>query len=263
MSQSALRSHRPQPGTSPVSLRIFDRRYSRLLSTMPDPTAESQPVVDIAGWVAADKPLVAPGGNLSPTYLRIKRACDVVGALALFALFAPIMLPTWLVLFITTRGHPTFRQTRVGQCGRRFQMYKFRTMRIDAHLIQPDVRNEQTGPVFKNRRDPRVTRLGIWLRRLSIDEMPQIVNVLRGEMSLVGPRPPIPAEVTRYEPWQIGRLSVKPGLTCVWQVSGRCEIQFHDWVRLDLWYVQHQSLAVDLWLLLRTPWSVLTCRGAY
>ncbi|OYV96071.1 MAG: multidrug MFS transporter [Planctomycetia bacterium 21-64-5] len=202
-------------------------------------------------------------GNESPLYLAAKRAFDLLGAIAFLLLFAPIMLTTLVVLTITTKGRPFFAQQRVGLCGRRFRMYKFRTMVLNADQKQHLVANEKDGPVFKNRRDPRITRIGAFLRSTSIDEMPQLVNVLLGQMSLVGPRPPVPAEVAKYEPWQLRRLAVKPGLTCLWQVSGRCEIGFDDWVRMDLWYLRNQGLTTDLTLLAKTPLSVLSRRGAY
>jgi len=218
---------------------------------------------DLAARIAAGLPVVAPAGNRSLAYQLIKRVLDVVGALVLLVLLAPIWIVTLVVLTITTGGKPIFAQVRLGECGRPFVLYKFRTMIPDAEKKQHLVPNEQQGPVFKNRRDPRVTRIGRILRATSIDELPQLVNVLLGHMSLVGPRPPVPAEVAKYRPWQLGRLSVKPGLTCLWQVSGRCEIGFDDWVRMDLWYVAHQGLWTDLVLLVRTPWSVLSGRGAY
>lgn len=213
--------------------------------------------------LAAGREIVRPEGNRRPSYLAAKRALDVLGAAALLSLFSPIMLTTYLVLWITTRGRPIFRQERLGLGGRPFTLYKFRTMHPNAIERQHAVENEQEGPVFKNRRDPRITRLGRFLRSTSIDEMPQLVNVLLGQMSLVGPRPPLKTEVARYKPWQRRRLTVKPGLTCLWQVSGRSEIGFEQWVRMDLWYVSNQGLWTDLGLLARTPWSVLSRRGAY
>ncbi|MGC3966111.1 MAG: sugar transferase [Pirellulales bacterium] len=174
------------------------------------------------------------------------------------------MLVVFLALCVTTRGNPLFRQERVGLRGKLFPMYKFRTMRLDALSLQHQVQNQHSdGPIFKNRRDPRITRLGRILRSTSLDETPQLFSVLLGHMSLVGPRPPIAAEVMRYAPWQVGRLAVKPGLTCLWQVSGRSEIGFVDWVKMDLWYVEHQSLATDLKLLVRTPLALVSRRGAY
>ena len=206
---------------------------------------------------------VPASGNRSKAYRVGKRLCDIVGASLLLVAFSPVLFVTFVVLWITTRGRPIFVQERVGQCGRLFRMYKFRTMRLDAEKVQDKIKNEQSGPVFKNRRDPRVTRIGRFLRSTSIDELPQLFNVLMGHMSLVGPRPPVPKEVLQYEPWQRRRLSVKPGLTCLWQVSGRCEIGFHDWVRMDIWYTKNQNFATDLKLLCKTPMSVLSRRGAY
>jgi lipopolysaccharide/colanic/teichoic acid biosynthesis glycosyltransferase len=173
------------------------------------------------------------------------------------------MLTTFLVLCVTTHGRPLFFQRRVGLAGRTFWLCKFRTMCLNAESKQHLVSNEHTGPIFKARRDPRITRLGRILRKFSIDETPQLFNVLLGQMTLVGPRPPIMKEVREYQLWQRQRLSVKPGLTCLWQVSGRSEIGFEDWMRMDVWYVKHQNLATDLKLLVQTPMSVLTGRGAY
>jgi len=213
--------------------------------------------------LAAGEAIVPAEGNRSPVYQSAKRVCDLVGALALLALLSPILVATFLVLLVTTRGRPIFRQQRLGHCGRPFAMYKFRTMVLDAAARQHEVPNEKDGPIFKNRRDPRITRIGRFLRSASIDELPQLFNVLAGQMSLVGPRPPVAKEVAQYKPWQRRRLAVKPGLTCLWQVSGRCEIGFEDWVRMDLWYLENQGFWTDLKLLLKTPGSVLSRRGAY
>jgi lipopolysaccharide/colanic/teichoic acid biosynthesis glycosyltransferase len=144
-------------------------------------------------------------------------------------------------------------------------MLKFRSMRQDADqlLAQLQAQNEATGPLFKMRCDPRVTRVGRVLRRLSLDELPQLLNVLRGEMSLVGPRPPLPSEVEQYEDWQHGRLRAVPGITGLWQVSGRSEVPFHDMVRLDLHYIRNWSLGLDVEILLRTLPAVVLQRGAY
>lgn len=233
-------------------------RLSRVMPLDRRFKVRSPQALETAVW-----PPILPAGNNSFGYVFSKRLLDIVGALALLVLLAPIMLCVLVVLSITTRGRPIFSHERVGWCGRRFWMFKFRTMLLEAGQLQHLVQNEQTGPVFKNRRDPRVTRFGRWLRTTSIDETPQLINVLLGHMSLVGPRPPVPAEVARYKSWQRKRLAVKPGLTCLWQVSGRCEIGFEQWVRMDLWYLKNQSLLTDLELLVRTPWSVLCRRGAY
>jgi lipopolysaccharide/colanic/teichoic acid biosynthesis glycosyltransferase len=218
---------------------------------------------DIALRLATGKPLVSQQGNLSPVYLGVKRAMDIAGALVLIAMLSPVMLLTLIALTITTKGRPLYSQERIGLCGRPFRMWKFRTMHVNADQMQHLVQNEKDGPIFKNRRDPRVTRIGRILRSFSIDETPQLFSVLLGQMALVGPRPPIAKEVVRYTPRQLNRLAIKPGLTCLWQVSGRSEIGFEDWVEMDLWYMEHQNLWTDLVLLVRTPWSVLSRRGAY
>ncbi len=207
------------------------------------------------------RPRVSAGGNRSTPYRVTKRVVDIVGATSLLVLLSPLLLLTCLVLTITTRGRPFFCQTRYGLHGEPFTLFKFRTMVTNAedlgHLVQRD------GLVFKKRdcEDPRVTRIGALLRKTSIDELPQLANVLLGQMSLVGPRP-LSAAVDRFEPWQLDRFSVRPGLTCLWQVSGRSEIGFEEWMHMDLWYVKHQSLRIDAILLLRTPATVLSCRGA-
>ena len=212
--------------------------------------------LQLEGWLSAHS-------HPSVVYPVLKRAMDLVGSLALLALLSPVMIVTYLILMVTTRGRALFVQERVGRRGQPFPMIKFRTMVPGAEQLREGVANEQSGPIFKNRRDPRVTRLGALLRSTSIDEMPQLLNVLAGHMSLVGPRPPLASEVVKYEPWQAVRLTVKPGLTCVWQVSGRSNLTFREWMHMDAWYVHNRSLAVDLWLLLKTPWSVLSRRGAY
>jgi lipopolysaccharide/colanic/teichoic acid biosynthesis glycosyltransferase len=210
-----------------------------------------------------NEPLVEPEGNLRRSYRIAKRALDIVGAFVAIVLLSPLLASVFIVLCITTRGRPLFRQERIGYLGRRFGMYKFRSMRLDAEKLQHLVANKHTGPIFKNRLDPRITRIGRILRRTSIDEMPQLFNVLLGHMSLVGPRPPLAKEVAKYKAWQRRRLAIQPGLTCLWQVSGRSEIGFDEWVRMDIWYLRNQNVWTDLHLLVRTPLCVLSCRGAY
>jgi lipopolysaccharide/colanic/teichoic acid biosynthesis glycosyltransferase len=207
--------------------------------------------------------IILPAGNRSRFYLFTKRALDLIGAVVALVLLSPIMLAALLVLVVTTKGRPIFCQQRIGFCGRRFTMFKFRSMVTGAADQQHLVDNDQDGPIFKNFADPRITRFGRFLRTTSIDETPQLINVLLGNMSLVGPRPPLAKEVEKYEPWQRQRLSIKPGLTCLWQVRGRSEIGFDDWMRMDIWYLKHQNLWTDLKLLLLTPYSVLSRRGAY
>ncbi len=195
----------------------------------------------------------------------LKRCVDIAGAsLALLAL-SPVLLAAAVAVKLTSPGPVLFRQQRAGLGGRPFTFYKFRSMTADAEARKKDLlaHNEQTGPVFKIAADPRITRVGRILRRTSIDELPQLWNVLRGDMSLVGPRPPILAEVKDYERWQRRRLEIAGGLTCIWQVSGRSSILFNDWVRLDLRYVEQSSAWTDLRLLARTIPAVVTCRGAH
>ncbi|HEV3417746.1 MAG TPA: sugar transferase [Pirellulales bacterium] len=211
----------------------------------------------------SNEPLVEPEGNLERGYRLAKRLLDILGAAAFLIFFSPLLIGVLIVLWFTTKGKPIIRQERIGYLGRRFPMYKFRTMRLDADKMQHLVRNEQNGPIFKNRHDPRITRIGRILRRTSIDEMPQLFNVLVGHMSLVGPRPPLAKEVAQYKAWHRRRLAIKPGLTCLWQISGRSEIGFDQWVRMDIWYARNQHLLTDIKLLIRTPLSVLSCRGAY
>jgi lipopolysaccharide/colanic/teichoic acid biosynthesis glycosyltransferase len=207
--------------------------------------------------------MLSPSGNRTAVYLALKRSMDIVGAVAILLLLSPVMLATWLILMWTTKGRPVFVQERVGFLGKPFRMFKFRTMIVGAAAQQQAIANHKDGPIFKNFCDPRITRVGRILRSFSIDETPQLFNVLVGHMSLVGPRPALAHEVREYKPWQRTRLTVKPGLTCLWQVSGRSEIGFDEWMRMDAWYVHHQTLLTDLQLLVRTPWSVLSRRGAY
>ncbi len=195
----------------------------------------------------------------------LKRAFDLfVGGLGLLAL-APFLLLIALAIKLDSPGPLFYRQQRVGKNGRRFGIYKFRSMRPDADRLLEGLRhhNEADGPLFKMKCDPRVTRVGGFLRRWSLDELPQLINVVTGDMSLVGPRPPIPAEVEQYEEWQFGRLRAVPGITGLWQVSGRSDVSFHDMVRLDLHYIRNWSIALDLEILLRTVPAVLSSRGAY
>jgi exopolysaccharide biosynthesis polyprenyl glycosylphosphotransferase len=194
-----------------------------------------------------------------------KRVTDLAITSVLFVLAAPLLGAVALAIKLDSSGPILFRQQRLGRNGEPFEMLKFRSMIRDAdrHLETLRERNEAEGPMFKIRRDPRLTRVGRVLRRLSLDELPQLINVLRGDMSLVGPRPPLPSEVAKYEPWQLGRLRARPGMTGLWQVSGRSEVPFHDMVRLDLHYIRNWSLQMDVEILLRTVPAVLSNRGAY
>jgi exopolysaccharide biosynthesis polyprenyl glycosylphosphotransferase len=196
--------------------------------------------------------------------LLLKRSLDWVGALALLLTTWPLWIAAALAIRLESAGPVFFVQRRCGRFGRVFPCLKFRTMVVDAegHRAALEDHNEQSGPVFKMRNDPRVTRVGRVLRRYSIDELPQLINVLVGHMSLVGPRPPLPAEVERYELHHRARLSVRPGLTCLWQVSGRSDIGFEQWMDLDLQYIDRWSIWLDLKILLKTIPAVISARGA-
>src|SRR5438876_2667213 len=198
------------------------------------------------------------------TQLALKRTLDVAVSLLLLGLSMPVILLAALTIKLTSPGSVLFKQQRIGLNGRIFTLYKFRTMIADAHERLGEVShlNEMTGPVFKAKGDPRVTTVGRILRRFSLDELPQLWNVLKGDMSLVGPRPPIPEEVRSYHRWQRRRLSMKPGLTCLWQVNGRNNIDFDRWMRMDLQYIDEWSPSLDLKILMRTIPAVLLGRGA-
>jgi exopolysaccharide biosynthesis polyprenyl glycosylphosphotransferase len=197
--------------------------------------------------------------------LAAKRLLDIVLSATALVVLSPIFVAVALAIAIDSPGPILFRQKRVGMNGRLFWFYKFRSMHQDAEerLLQLMAFNEAQGPIFKMRQDPRVTRVGSILRRTSLDEFPQFWNVLRGEMSIVGPRPPLPGEVQKYERWQRRRLSMKPGITCIWQVSGRSELAFDRWMELDLEYIDNWSLWHDLKILAKTIPAVLTGRGAH
>ena len=200
----------------------------------------------------------------NPLQLTVKRAIDLAVSSLLFLATLPIQALAVLAIKLSSPGPIYFRQTRCGLNGRLFKLMKFRTMYEGAedHLHEISHLNEMTGPVFKASKDPRLTLVGRILRRLSIDELPQLWNVIRGDMSLVGPRPPLPEEVARYAPWQRRRLSMAPGITCLWQVSGRNELDFDRWMELDLKYIDTWSPMLDLKILLKTVPAVLSGRGA-
>jgi exopolysaccharide biosynthesis polyprenyl glycosylphosphotransferase len=198
--------------------------------------------------------------------LLAKRVMDVVIALLMLLLLSPLLLLMGLLVTLTSKGPAIFRQKRAGMSGRVFTLYKLRTMVEGAEKSRDklEAKNEMDGPVFKIKEDPRITGLGRFLRKTSIDELPQLWNVVRGDMSLVGPRPLPIYEVEKFEPWQRRRMSMRPGLTCLWQVCGRNRVvSFAEWMKLDLEYVDRWSLALDLQILLQTIPAVLGARGAY
>ena len=195
----------------------------------------------------------------------VKELVDRFTALAVLVPILPLWLVIALAIKLTSRGPVLFRQTRVGRGGKEFNLYKFRTMVAGAHAMRQILadHNEHDGLLFKMRNDPRVTRVGRWLRKWSLDELPQLLNVLLGQMSLVGPRPPLPEEVARYDGDVARRLLVKPGITGLWQVSGRSDLSWQDGIRLDLYYVENWSLAADMIILWKTVGAVVRGRGAY
>lgn len=203
--------------------------------------------------------------SISKGALLVKRVIDVIGAVVGLTLGAPLFGLIALAIRLDSPGPVIFRQTRVGLHGRLFEMYKFRSMHQGAEEQQDMLVefNEADGPIFKIKNDPRLTRVGRILRRTSLDELPQLVNVLRGEMSLVGPRPPIPSEVEKYQEWHKKRLEAPPGMTGLWQVSGRSRLSFDEMVLLDVYYIENWSLWLDLKILLRTIPKVLLGEGAY
>lgn len=202
----------------------------------------------------------------APTWkLATKRLIDVVGATLALVLLSPVFLVVGATVALTSPGPVFFGQERVGRDGKTFTFYKFRSMcdGADDQKAELIARNEATGPVFKIHDDPRLTPIGRTLRRFSLDELPQLWHVLRGQMSLVGPRPPVPEEVVQYSEWEWQRLLVQPGITCIWQVSGRADLDFDTWVRMDVEYIENWSLWLDLKLLVKTIPAVLSGRGAY
>jgi lipopolysaccharide/colanic/teichoic acid biosynthesis glycosyltransferase len=208
-----------------------------------------------------------PRGLLAASRIQLaaKRAMDLVLGLLASLLLLPILLVTALLVVVTSRGSAFYVQERIGRGGRSFRMYKFRSMYRNAHQIKERYRamNDANGPVFKCRRDPRMTPVGRLIRKLSLDELPQLINVMRGEMSLVGPRPPLPDEFRAYGPRELERMRVIPGMTGVWQVSGRSDLDFDTWVDLDIRYIDTWSLWQDVKLLAQTVPAVITARGAY
>ena len=203
--------------------------------------------------------------QLSGSQAAIKRTLDVMGSSVGLLISLPAFAAIALGIKLTSRGPVFYRQERIGRRGAHFRMLKFRTMVVGADRMRNELRerNNGDGRLFKMQDDPRVHRVGRWLRRWSLDEVPQLWNVLKGEMSLVGPRPSLPEEVELYEEWHFDRLEVRPGITGLWQVSGRSQLSFDDYVRLDVFYIENWSIAYDLFILAKTPAAVLSGRGSY
>lgn len=198
-------------------------------------------------------------------YQIVKRFFDIVLSVLALILLSPVFLITAVIIKLDSKGPVIYSQQRIGKNGRPFKLYKFRSMYPDAEEMLKTIRhlNEADGPVFKIAHDPRVTRVGRFIRKVSIDELPQLVNIMKGEMSIVGPRPPLLNEVEQYTPYQMQRLEALPGLTCYWQISGRSDLSFDKWVALDLKYISERSIWVDFIIILKTVPVVLFGLGAY
>lgn len=204
--------------------------------------------------------------NERKAYLISKRLIDIVCATLGIIFLSPIFLLVALLIKIEDKHGPAlFKQIRVGKDGREFYMYKFRSMVANAEELKAKLmeQNEVDGPAFKMKHDPRVTKVGRFIRKTSLDELPQLFNVLKGDMSLVGPRPPLPDEVAQYTPYERLRISVTPGLTCYWQVSGRSNLSFNEWVDLDIKYIHERCLRVDIKLILKTVFVLFGSKDAY
>ena len=187
-------------------------------------------------------------------YEFFKRSIDVICSIMGLIALSPIFLIVSILIRLESKGEIIFKQKRIGLNGKEFEMYKFRSMVANAEELKAKLakENEMSGPMFKMRDDPRITKVGKFIRKTSIDELPQLINVVKGEMSLVGPRPSLPKEVAEFEEWMNERLLVKPGLTCYWQVSGRNNIDFEDWMKLDIKYVRERNFWLDIKLILKT-----------
>ncbi|MCH5210670.1 MAG: sugar transferase [Oscillospiraceae bacterium] len=200
-----------------------------------------------------------------PVYEFVKRIFDAICSCLALVVLSPVFLITAIAVKAEDGGSVFYSQDRVGQDNEIFRMYKFRSMCPNAEELQQELMkyNEMDGPVFKIKKDPRITKVGKFIRKYSIDELPQLVNILKGDMSIVGPRPPLPGEVEQYNEYQAQRLLIKPGLTCFWQAYGRSDLSFVDWVEMDMRYIKQRSFRLDAKLIVKTVFSVLFKRGAY
>lgn len=198
-------------------------------------------------------------------YSIFKRMLDIFGAIMGIVILSPILLVVAILIKLESKGKVLFTQKRVGLNRKEFNIYKFRSMVSNAEDLRKNLeeKNEMSGPMFKMKNDPRITKVGKFIRKTSIDELPQLINVLKGDMSLVGPRPSLPSEVLNFEPWMLKRLEIKPGLTCYWQVSGRNSIGFEEWMKLDVKYVDEMSIWTDIKLIFKTLLVLFGDRNAY
>ncbi len=198
-------------------------------------------------------------------YAVMKRLIDIITTFVLLVLFLPLIPVVTILIKLDSPGSILYKQKRVGKNGKEFDFYKFRSMVVGAESVIGALKPlcGMDGPIFKLKEDPRITPVGRFLRRSSLDELPQLINVLKGEMSIVGPRPNLPSEVSHYLPWQRKRLDVTPGITCFWQIAGRSHIGFQEWMRLDLEYIRKRSMRTDFMIMLKTIPAVIARKGAY
>jgi len=212
-----------------------------------------------------EQPQFSVTPNASPVYRFLKRTGDILISLLGLIVLSPVLAVVALLIWLEDRGPVIFTQERNGLNNRIFKMYKFRSMVINAAALRSEMEkyNELDGPAFKMKHDPRITRIGRFIRKTSLDELPQLVNILLGQMSLVGPRPLPTYETAQCNDYQMQRLLVKPGLTCYWQISGRSDITFDEWIEMDLKYIREASALTDLKILFQTARAVLTGKGAY
>lgn len=199
-----------------------------------------------------------------PFYELVKRVMDIICSFVAIVVLSPVFLITAIAVK-TDGGKVFYSQTRVGKNNKHFRMYKFRSMCENAEKLQKELLkyNEVDGPAFKMKSDPRITKVGKFIRKYSIDELPQLLNILKGDMSIVGPRPPLVNEVEKYTPYQKQRLLIKPGLTCFWQAYGRSALSFDDWMDMDMKYIKKRNIWLDIKLIIRTVYAVIFKRGAY
>jgi len=236
-----------------VEVRIVPDLYQIALANVVVESLNGIPLLGVRGPV------------LREWQVAFKRVADILLSSVSLIILSPLLLLIGVAIRLDSPGPAIFRQTRVGKDGQHFTCLKFRSMYVDAEARMADLQqhNEATGPIFKMRNDPRCTRIGRLIRRISLDELPQLWNVLRGDMSLIGPRPPLPSEVAKYEPWHLRRLDIEPGITGLWQVSGRSDLTFDEMVLLDIFYIENWSPFLDLRILLRSVPAVLFGSGAY
>ncbi len=237
--------------TSPIS--VLNETSRQLLDLSRSFPSKEKYVTEVPVHARPIRPLFA------------KRMLDVLLAAVALICLSPLLLLITIAIKTTSRGPIFFTQTRVGLGGRTFKLYKFRSMVVNADSLKDSLekQNEKDGPIFKMKHDPRITPVGRFIRKYSLDELPQLINILKNDMSLVGPRPPVPREVVQYKEWQLRRLSVQPGLTCIWQTSGRSKLTFDEWMRMDLQYIDDWNLRLDFKLIVKTVKVVITADGAY